>query len=241
MAAILFLTAPDVYTHCMNKTICILLCSCVLVTISRDALAVSPQPQADDDHLIAANGRIDRAYEKLLNRRLFVTPANYARIVTLASPASLGEFAIAIYSKKGNDPDDVWITSTRAERNLWAAEFGGDPNFPKKPTIKIARRDFSFPKSTAVTVSNAIKRMLDASRPLSQSGRIVVGATKIEFSVENQEGKPVRALLTPDTQGKKTAALRRLTQLLEEYCEGPPAGQSALEKKIGAEARRLEK
>src|SRR5437763_10706889 len=101
----------------MNKTIQILAFSYLLVGICNAALARDRRSLADDDHLIPINGRIELAYEKLLNRRLFVTSANYARIVTLASPASVGEAAIAIYSK-GHNADEVFITSTRAERNL---------------------------------------------------------------------------------------------------------------------------
>lgn len=223
----------------MNKAMQILV-SYLLAGICSAAFANDRRPRTDDDHLIPIGGRIELAYERLLNQRLFVTPANYARILNLASPASVGEFAISIYSKRKN-ADEVWITTTRAERNLWYAEFGKDPDFPKKPAVKVARCDALFPQSIAVAVSEAIERMLRQSRPFSKSGRIIVDATDVEYSVENQEGKRIRALLTPDSHGKRSDALRRLTQLLEEYCEGSPAGQAALEKKIEAEARRLGK
>ena len=221
----------------MNKTFQILASSFLLMVICNVALAKDRRPHTDDDHMIPVNGRIEVAYEKLLNRRLFVTRANYARIVTLASPASVGELAIAIYSKRNNE-NEAWITITRAERNLWAAEFGEDPSFPKVPAVKVTRRDASFPTSTATAVSTAIGRMLDQSRPLSKNGRIIVDATDIEFSLEKQQGRRVRALLTPDAQGPQTSALRRLTRLIEEYCEAPPAMQPNIAKQIETEAKR---
>lgn len=222
----------------MNKALRILVSSYLLIGICNAGLANDQQPQADDDHLIPIDGRIELPYEKLLDRRLFVTPANYGRIVILASPASVGELAIAIYSKR-SIADEVWITATRAERNLWAAEFGEDPSFPKIPAVQVSRCDALFPKSTSAAVSSAIKRMVKESRPLSKNGRIIVDATDIVFAVQDREEKGMRALLTPEAQGKNTAALRRLVRLLESYCGAKPSTQQSLSKKIETEAKSL--
>jgi hypothetical protein len=222
----------------MSKVFRSLALSYLLLCACNAAWSDDRRPGSADDHLIPMNGRIDAPYEKLLNRKLFITPANYTRIVVLSSPASIGELAVSIYSK-GNNADEVGITITRAERNLWAAEFGGDPSFPKVPAVNVARCDALLPKMTATVVSGAIKRMVDGSRPLSRSGRIILDATDIVFSVEDREGKRAEAVLTPDSHGKKSTALRQLVQLLQSYCQAKPAAKPSLSKKIDLEARNL--
>jgi hypothetical protein len=193
----------------------------------------------DSDHLIPSKGYVDSAYEALLRRNLFLTSGNYARIVTLASAASMGESAISIYSKSGRSGESILITWSRAERNLWYAENGDDPAFPKK-RIKIERRDAVFPKVLAETISAGVKRMLEGARPMTANGQIVVDPVNIEISVEGGATAVQRAVLTPDAVGKTTSSFRCVVRLLEAYCQtSSETTRSELARKIAMCAKSL--
>lgn len=190
-----------------------------------------------DDHLIPIEGWLDPAYKELLTRELFVTPANYARIVEFPPLPSLGEISVAIYSK-ANVLDRAFITRTKGERNLWSAEFGSDPSFPRG--VKVVRTDAGFPKSTAVTLQRAFKRMIDQSHPLENpTNSIVLDAKIVEFSLEDLQGGRVGAFLSPYAVGKTGAALRRITRLLVDYCDSGPEKRAVVAARIAAEAERL--
>lgn len=213
-------------------------CFALFGTVSTGALAASHDPEPNvDDHLVPLEGWFEPAYKGLLARKLFVTRANYARIVEFPPLPSEGESSVAIYSKT-NDPEGTLITRTKGERNLWSAEFGTDPSFPKG--VKVTRCDAWFPKSTAVAVQEAVKRMLDQSRPLENPrNAIIVDAPITEFSVEDPKRGREGAFLTPYAAGKTGAALRKIAQLLAEYCDTKPVHRAALAKRIEAEAERL--
>jgi hypothetical protein len=204
-----------------------------LGTISTTA----PAESNVDDHLIPIEGWLEPGYKELLTRKLFVTPANYARVVEFPTLPSLGEVSLAIYSK-ASDPDGTFITRTKGERNLWSAEFGSDPSFPKG--VRVVRCDARFPKSTAVALQGAVKRMLDQSRPLeNRDNAIILDANIIEFSIEDPQRGRVGAFLSPYAIGKIGAALRRITQLLAGYCDSTPPKRAALAKRIEVEAQGL--
>jgi hypothetical protein len=195
-----------------------------------------PEPNVDD-HLIPIESWLEPAYKGLLTRKLFVTPANYARIVEFPPLPSAGEVSVAIYSK-ASDVDGTFITRTKGERNLWSAEFGSNPSFPKG--VKVARCDARFPTSTAVAVQGAVKRMLDQSRPLDNpNNAIILDAKIIEFSIEDPQRGRVGAFLSPYAVGKTGTALRRITRLLAEYCDARPGKRAALARRIEVEAQRL--
>lgn len=203
------------------------------------AAAATPHAGSGDDHLVPAKGYVDEAYKALLRRKLFLTSGNYARIVTLASTASVGESAISIYSKSDRSGSPVFVTSTRAARNLWYAENGDDPAFPKGK-IRIERQDAPLPKPLAEAISAALKELLDKTRPMSVSGRIAVDPVNIEVSLEKGGVTRRRGLLTPDANGPTTSSFRRLLRSLEAYCKtSSPKTRSELEKKIAADANNL--
>lgn len=190
-----------------------------------------------DDHLIPIPGWPDAAYKESLSRKLFVTPANYARIVEFPAVTSIGEVSVAIYSKAG-DLDGAFLTRTKGERSFWSGEGRSDLSSPKD--IKVVRCDASLPKSTAVAVQGAVKRMLAQSRPLENpSNSIILDAKVTEFSIEDPQRGRVGAFLSPYAVGKTGAALRRLSRLLVEYCDSGPAKRATLAKRIEIGAQRL--
>jgi hypothetical protein len=190
-----------------------------------------------DDHLIPIEGWPGPAFKELLTRKLYVTPANYARIVEFPAVSSEGEVSVAIYSRAG-DLDGAFLTRTRGENTFWSAESGSDPNFSKD--IKVVRCDAAFPKSTAVALHGAVKRMVDQSRPLENPhNTIILDARVTEFSFEDPQRGPVGGFLSPYASGKTGAALRRISRLLIEYCDSKPAKRASLAKRIEREAQRL--
>ena len=175
------------------------ICFCLLL-VGGSLLARQPGYNAINDHLIPVAGRLKPHHEQLLARKLFVTPADYMRVVELPAAASEGESVIAIYSKI-DSPTSVMITLMRPERNLVYAEFAGDPDFPKGP--KVSRFDVPFAKSSAVAIRTRLKRLLAQARPLRKSNNpIFLDGTDIEFSVPlgNQS---IRGLLIQSAAGKK--------------------------------------
>lgn len=162
--------------------------------------------------------------------------ANYVRIVVL--PSEKGEIGIAIYSKSGVT-DDVFITCTTAQKNLWRAAWDKDPDLTQEPVVHITRSDAPFPKHIAAIVSESIKHMLTQKRPLTKTNRLIVDGTDIEFSIGSRDREAFRGLLTPDAKGKNGNGLRRLAELLEQYCGAKSSDRENLAKKIQAEASRL--
>ncbi len=193
------------------------------------------------DHLVPIDGLLEPAYQTLLSQKLFVTPANFTRIAILPSAASKGEVAVAIYSDPSKAEENAFITCTRAEKNLWYAASDENGVLSRDIPFQIARFDAPFPKAVATAVSKGVRRMLSQSQPEPQTNKVLVDGTDIEFSIDDPASGPVRGLLTPYARGNNGTALRRLTEMLEAYCEATPVNRKRLVKKIEAKAKQLAK
>ena len=140
--------------------LCIFAAACLSLNVSDSAVAEStPAGRNNIDHLVPVGQMVDAAYQRLLARKLYLTPANYARIVVLPSGSSSGETALSLYSKRGND-DEVILTSTEGERDLWSAASELDPMLRKDPRIEIQRLDVPFPKPLATATWTGAKSTL---------------------------------------------------------------------------------
>jgi len=192
------------------------------------------------DHLIPTASEIDAAYRSLLSEKLFVTPADYARIVVMPSSAS-GEVSLAIYSRPVADYHSahVCLTCTRADRNLWYSVSQSNPNRGKEPPAQVSRTDALLPKSAALAVAEAITHMLNRTEPVDRKDRIFLDGTGIEFSVENGKQHPGRGLLTPYAKGKLTDKLRQLVRALMTYCDAAPAERQKIATQIEEQATSL--
>lgn len=189
------------------------------------------------DHLVPVNSHIEPAYMRLLSRRLFLSGANYARILVMPSTDE-GEVAIAIYSRRTQKRgDDIAVTCTRAQKNLWYSMFQAQQTKANVPTVPVAQTDAPIPKSTAVAVSKAIEQMIERSRPPNHTVEMLDG-TDIEFSVENKNGL-LTGLLGPYAHGQQTRALHQLTKLLIHYCDAGSAERPQHAREIETQATRL--
>jgi hypothetical protein len=175
---------------------------------------------------------------QLLSRTLFISEANYARILVMPSTDE-GEFAIAIYSQQTPDSGgDATVTCTRASKNLWYLLFQAQQSNTDVPRVPVARTDARIPKSTAVAVSKAIENMIVHSRPPDHSAEVLDG-TDIEFSVESENRKVLCALLGPYAHGQHTRALHQLTKLLIDYCNAGSVERPQHAREIEDQATRL--
>ena len=212
---------------------------CTFVVLGSRALASDARFDPADDHLIPVRYRFDHSYERLVGNRLFVTRANLGRITVLPGHATDGEATIALYSSD-KDSDATMLTMTRADRNLWSSTFGQDPRFTKAPSPRVTRCDAPFPKETAARVSNAIKKAVVQTRELNNQNNVVtIDSTDVVFSIEARDGRRSHGLLTAYAAGKNGAAMRRLTELLQRYCETTPAQRLELLKRIEKQAARV--
>ncbi len=213
----------------------------IFVFVTSAALASSP-PDATagpTDHLIPPTSEIDAAYRTLLSQKLFVTPANYARVVIMPS-SSAGETAIAIYSgTQASGQRNVFLTCTKADTNLWYSVSPSNPSRGTQPSIKVTRTDAPFPSSAALAVSAAFDEMIARTKPLEPGNRIVVDGTNVEFEVQRGAQTSRRGLLTPYAKGQFTQALHRLTELLTNYCDAGPGKREQLAREVEAEANQL--
>lgn len=192
----------------------------------------------ENDHLNPVHPKLEREYEDLLADFLFKTPANYARVVSLPSAASLGECAISIHSE-GKDNEGTVITCTTTEKNIWYAASELNRNLSQRPQLKVQRKDIRFPRSLAKLISFRLRKTIAHRAPIVGTKRIPVDGTDILFSVPDGRGRELSALLDQVTEGKMSSSLRRLQKLLRQYCEVEPSGRSRLEKEIASEARRV--
>jgi hypothetical protein len=177
-------------------------------------------------------------YQLLLARNLYLTPANYIRIVVIPSSGSGRETAISLYSKPDNAEEAV-LTWTQGDREIWTAASDLDPKLSRDPQIKINRADVAFPEALAISVSKAVRAMIEHSKEATSSDRVAVHGTHILFMIDDSEGRTLQARLAPESRGKKTSALRNLTQVLIAYCMATPEDRRKQVKRIEREVRKL--
>jgi len=188
---------------------------------------------AETDYLIPVDDMIQSDYYALLRRKLFVTPAHFARVVDLSSGDN--EVVLAIYRAGSNRAQ---ITYTRPDKLLW--EVGGDSQsrFVKDPSVSVRRIDVPFPQSLALSVVAALEHLLAECRPPMKTERVIVDGRMVEFTVASG-GHIARGLLDNYARGPKGQGLNRLTDLLERYCQRPAAQRPSIEQQINTEAAKL--
>jgi hypothetical protein len=186
------------------------------------AYSMGSDPQSESkgktDHLVPVDSHIDTAYMQLLSRTLFISEANYARILVMPSTDE-GEFAIAIYSQQTPDSGgDATVTCTRASKNLWYLLFQAQQSNTDVPRVPVARTDARIPKSTAVAVSKAIENMIvhkSASRPLSRS----IGRDRHRIFGRERKQKsfvrPTRSVCPRSTHRSSASANKATDRLLQ--------------------------
>lgn len=189
------------------------------------------------DHLVPSNGIIKPDYENLLRRKLYLTPADYIRIAVLPSTGSLGETVYSLHSA-GKNVDQVTLTYTHAQSNLWAEASDRNGALTREPRAKVGRADVPCPKSLAISMSNTIGKMIEERRAWTGTGPIIVDGTDFLFSRE-RAGRQQQAVLMAGSTGKRTTTLIRLLEALDRYCKENSLSRSRLLPDLETEVKRL--
>lgn len=197
-----------------------------------------PRYRDNIDHLVPVGQMVNAAYQRLLARQLYLTPANYARIVVIPSGSSSGETAVSLYSSRAGK-DEVFLTKTSGDSDLWSAASEIDPLLGKDPKVKIRRSDAPFPKPLAASISKALRPLIRKSRNPVSTDRVIMDGTHILYIVEEGRGRILKARLTPESEGRITGALRKLTYLLQKYSDVASVDREELEKQMEAELKHL--
>lgn len=221
--------------------------SILAIAIFLQACAHSGRASASDDHLVQPY--FDRdwgapGYASLLQKKLFLTAADYGRVIVRPSPASIGEYAISVYS--ADSEKDAHITLTRAGRNLWyqrsyqREKTVSDDPYASSAPIKVTRIDATLPVSTALAIRAAWAEMLrgTAGKWPGRGDRIVLDGTDIEFALI-EGGKKMTGVIAAGATGKNTLQLRKLSELLERYCTASPSQRSSIASEIETKAKHL--
>jgi hypothetical protein len=194
--------------------------------------------QDQTDHLVPMDSHVEPAYIQLLSRTLFLSDADYARILVMPSTDE-GECAIAIYSMQTQSTaGEASVTCTRATRNLWNLLLESQQTKAALPTVPVARTDAPIPISAAVAISKAVENMILASRPPNHTLEVLDG-TDIRFSIERKGVPPLEGLLAPYARGPATETLHRIARLLINYCHSGPVERQRMAKELKTEATQL--
>lgn len=192
------------------------------------------------DHLVPADKAIVRQYKEVLERKLFVTPGDYGRILFILGGKD-GEYAVAIYSDSRSETG-VFVTYTKADRNLGDATWEFSPNRIGEGRVKVKRIDAPVAQSVAAAISQAMREMLSRTRKREinpNAERPILGGIDIEFSIKSQAGQTIEGVLTSEMRGKHVVALGRLAQLMVDYCQGSPRERGGFSKRLENEAKQL--
>jgi hypothetical protein len=203
---------------------------------ARDA---RPASIAKSDHLIPVGEIIPADYYGLLQRKLFVSPADFARVVDL--PPFHQETVLAIYTVRSRSEEDVRITYTRCNKVLWDVGSDGQGHSIEDPAVSVKRIDAPFPKELALAVARAVERALRDLRPRpppQPNDRVTVDGGFVEFSV-SRGAQSTRGLLTSDARGKNAQRLHHLKDLLERYCRTSPVDRTSVGQQIAIAAAQI--
>ncbi len=202
-----------------------------------DCLAAAPS----EDHLVPRFPDSSwgvPGYYALLQKRLFLTRADYARVLVLQS--FTGECAVAVYSSGSNG---ACVTCTKADEDLWQQRSSALYAVPKDPAadrrrIHITRLDAPLAISTAAAIRDAFAAMLRHTAPYRGGGPVVVDGTYIEFSLTGADETMIGAVI-PGMHSKKTSELTKIAYMLKTYCATPSNQRSALAAHIETRAKSL--
>lgn len=222
----------------------------VYLVLLSDALISQAITLDQADHLLPLDpnqGMPIVGYHKTVEKRLFLTPADCARMLVL--PSAGGEESVSIYSRSKSPigEKEYFITLVKSERNIWYQRMyqnmpgtQNDPGASRAP-IKLRRIDAKFPVNCALAVRQAWIAMLTRVGPLPpQDGteRVVLDGADFEFSSVDR-GRAVAGYVPPGMRGKHTSTLRHLGQLLIDYCEASDAQRPHIAEAITNSAHQL--
>ncbi len=203
---------------------------------------------ASEDHLVRPYEDRDwgvRGYASFLEKKLFITPATYGRILVLPSAGSLGEYSLSLYlsSRAGL----VSVTYVRASRNVWS--YLSDKSSPSSrqgvheawedAPLRFTRSDATLPIAAAAPLRGALAAMLRRTHGKWPGGtRVIVDGYDVQFSLP-AGGKIMAGVITAGLRGKNVSELQKIVEMLKTYCETSRSHQASLATQIERKAKQI--
>lgn len=200
------------------------------------------------DHLVPPYQDQDwgiRGYGSFLEKKLFLTPADYGRILVLPSAGSIGEYSLSIYpsSRAGV----VGITYVKASRNIWTYLSAKSSKATPPPVhevwevapLRFNRIDATLSESAGGALRGALAAMIRGTRgQYPGTTRVIVDGYDIQFSVV-ESGKTITGVITAGLSGKNVSELHKLVDLLANYCQAPANRRDPLMNEIKRKATQV--
>lgn len=208
----------------------------LLVAALSAGVAVAGINQSRGNYLWPVDVNVDSSYRKLLQTRLYLTPADCGRMIVMA--AFGGDNAVSVYTEHRDGPGGrtrYMVTYTIVESKPQRSEEIGRV----EPEIK--RADVEISEGAATAVRRVWRVMLE--RPIPQlpeespSG-VVVDGDIVEFSL-SLPGAPLLLGALLDDHGPNTEALWQLGLSLIRYSQAAPPEREGIAQKIERDANRL--
>ncbi|MBV9008686.1 MAG: hypothetical protein JO354_05880 [Verrucomicrobia bacterium] len=203
------------------------------VSLLSGAVVMGGAVVSTSDHLTPTEHNLDAEYKKTIEEKLFVTGGDYGRVLVMVGGTE-GEYSVSVHSDQ-NSPTGVTATFTKAEKNVADATWAANENRVDAASIGVVRIDVAIPKSAALVIAQAWKRMLSTARQIYPSGKaedVVLDGTNIELSLQEANASLREALITPASRGSKVTALRQAIELLARYCSAKPPDRPSIAREI---------
>ena len=186
------------------------------------------------------DGVLVRNYVMLLQKKLYMTRANFGRIAILPSTATNGETVLSLHSD-GRQPDQAMITCTKAASNLWSEAHALNVDLKLEPRVRVRRIDVPITKTLAIAIADEMSALLEKTRRSGMTNQIVVDGTDFLVSLDSATGQHREGVLRPDSTGANSTALRRLAFMLDQYCTTDDRARSGVASKIERELHNFER
>ena len=193
------------------------------------------------DHLIPWTYGFDRDLRPLVEKKLFITPANCGRMIRMhqmTDQGGVGESVVSVYCT----PSDCHVTLTRSARSLdmlWADRRGERNEAGLIHAVPVMRKDAELPRSAAQAFRECWRTALLAVRKRPDEERVVLDNDRVEFWLVEPHAAPLKAE-RPDYPGKRVESLISLGDRLARYCEMSASGRATAAQEIEREAIRLQ-
>jgi len=224
----------------MNSKIAGVFCGLVCSVAS---LASTREPSSD--HLVPIDPYSNPTYRRLYKQKLFITPGEVARFVSLPS-AIQPELAVSVY-RAGAAGDAVvyMVTVTQPSSRLWDCIPTGDEKFTGRSivdprTIRTIRWDASLRESTANAIHTLWLAMLRQTKPDPCKNCADTDTSTEIFATTDSRGKLLEAR-APIAPKDRTSTLVNLAFSVADYTRASASQRPALAERIERTASDLEK
>lgn len=201
---------------------------CLIASLVRPICAEELRgPRHTDDHLVPFPPSVYDELRPFVYKKLFLTDANYGRMLEFPQDRARGELAVSVNCGKAAGDDQCFVTLTKATKNIGYIREDNLAEFPVTliEKVRVLRRDAPIPLSTALAIRAAWMKLLQNTRPGRLDSSVVVDGEKIEFWITTRDGRSLKGEIS-GRPGTSVIKLVNLGRKLAKYCD-QPANQRA--------------